>query len=163
MTVRQAKCFFADNEPTQRTTATEHELLFTPPYHPELQPIERVWCCVKNEIARNPVYSVTEMDARLWKNFAELVTEKILLSTYRQSKEWEQKYRDGDKYGDTEEEDEEDDDEPSDSDSDESADESADEDSSSESEEESDEEEEVESSDEDMELVEDEEAALEEM
>ena len=30
-----------------------HEVLRTPPYHPELQPIETCWGIVKNEIARN--------------------------------------------------------------------------------------------------------------
>jgi len=30
-----------------------HEVLRTPPYHPELQPIETCWGTVKNEIARN--------------------------------------------------------------------------------------------------------------
>ena len=30
-----------------------HDVLRTPPYHPELQPIETCWGIVKNEIARN--------------------------------------------------------------------------------------------------------------
>ena len=29
-----------------------HEILRTPPYHPELQPIETCWAVVKNQIAR---------------------------------------------------------------------------------------------------------------
>lgn len=31
-----------------------HRVLFTPPYHPEVQPIEKVWAVVKNPIAYNP-------------------------------------------------------------------------------------------------------------
>jgi transposase len=30
-----------------------HKIIRTPPYHPELQPIETCWGVVKNEIARN--------------------------------------------------------------------------------------------------------------
>lgn len=30
-----------------------HKILRTPPYHPELQPIELCWGIVKNHIARN--------------------------------------------------------------------------------------------------------------
>ena len=94
MVLRIANCTTADGEDCNRNTDIQHQLLFTPPYHPELQPIERVWCCVKNEIARNPVFSVTEMNDR-WTNFVTLVTEKVLLSTYRKSMEWEQTYRNG--------------------------------------------------------------------
>jgi len=46
-----------------------HEIQWTPPYHPELQPIERVWACVKNEIARMPVLGIAELLKRLKKNF----------------------------------------------------------------------------------------------
>ena len=96
MVLRIARAHNADGEDPRRTNNTQHVLYFTPPYHPELQPIERVWCAVKNEIARNPVTSLNEMDARLWTNFETLVTEKVLLSTYRKSKEWEETYRTGD-------------------------------------------------------------------
>ena len=37
--------------------------------YPELQPIERVWACVKNEIARTPVLGITELLQRLKSNF----------------------------------------------------------------------------------------------
>ena len=46
-----------------------HQIQWTPPYHPELQPIERVWACVKNEIARMPVLGIAELLKRLKKNF----------------------------------------------------------------------------------------------
>ncbi|KAG1449094.1 hypothetical protein G6F56_008751 [Rhizopus delemar] len=31
-----------------------HRILFTPSYHPEVQPIEKVWAMIKNPIAYNP-------------------------------------------------------------------------------------------------------------
>jgi len=34
-----------------------HEVLFTPPYHPELQPNELIWAVAKNRLRRNPVDS----------------------------------------------------------------------------------------------------------
>ena len=57
-----------------------------------LHRIERVWCCVKNEIAERPAHTMSELDARLRLNFLQLVTPKVLRSTYRQSLEWEDKY-----------------------------------------------------------------------
>ena len=46
-----------------------HEIQWTPPYHPELQPIERVWACVKNQIAHDPVLTTKQLLERLFKNF----------------------------------------------------------------------------------------------
>jgi hypothetical protein len=69
-----------------------HTAKLTPPYHPELQPIERVWCAVKNPIANNPCGTMTELQAALRTNFRDLVNHTVLVSTYRQSKEWEDKY-----------------------------------------------------------------------
>src|SRR5690348_6696729 len=37
-----------------------HEVLYTPPYHCELQPIEGVWAVVKNEVARQPRQSTID-------------------------------------------------------------------------------------------------------
>jgi len=61
-------------------------------YHPELQPIERVWCCVKNEIANNPVGTMSELKERLEANFKSCVTQKVLLGTWRKSVEYVEKY-----------------------------------------------------------------------
>ena len=69
-----------------------HTVAITPPYHPELQPIERVWCCVKNQIAEYPVANMTELRERLKVNFNTLVTEEILISSLRQSQQWEDLY-----------------------------------------------------------------------
>ncbi|GMF14055.1 unnamed protein product [Phytophthora lilii] len=42
-----------------------HTLLYTPPYHPELQPIELVWGRVKTRIARNPADNLADLSAKL--------------------------------------------------------------------------------------------------
>jgi transposase len=36
------------------STKYRYRVLFTPPYHPEVQPIEKVWAIVKNPIAYDP-------------------------------------------------------------------------------------------------------------
>jgi len=43
----------------------EHEVLRTPPYHPELQPIETCWGIVKNEIARNCDFTMNNLIQQL--------------------------------------------------------------------------------------------------
>ena len=42
-----------------------HEILRTPPYHPELQPIETCWAIVKNQIARNCNFTMANLIAQL--------------------------------------------------------------------------------------------------
>lgn len=46
-----------------------HEVLRTPPYHPELQPIETCWGIVKNEIARNCDFTMENLILQLEKAF----------------------------------------------------------------------------------------------
>ncbi|GMF42650.1 unnamed protein product [Phytophthora fragariaefolia] len=45
-----------------QTIATQHDqyLLYTPPYHPNLQPIELVWATVKNRIRQDPPNNARE-------------------------------------------------------------------------------------------------------
>lgn len=38
-----------------------HEILRTPPYHPELQPIETCWAVVKNQIARKSKFTMAQL------------------------------------------------------------------------------------------------------
>ena len=52
-----------------------HEVLRTPPYHPELQPIEPCWGVVKNQIARNCDFTMANLLVQLEKAF-DRVTEK---------------------------------------------------------------------------------------
>lgn len=42
-----------------------HEILRTPPYHPELQPIETCWAIVKNQIARNCDFTMANLMRQL--------------------------------------------------------------------------------------------------
>lgn len=49
-----------------------HEVLRTPPYHPELQPIETCWGVVKNEIARNCDFTMNNLILQLEKAFSKV-------------------------------------------------------------------------------------------
>jgi transposase len=46
-----------------------HEILRTPPYHPELQPIETCWAVVKNQIARTCDFTMANLVAQLEEAF----------------------------------------------------------------------------------------------
>jgi len=52
-----------------------HTVLRTPPYHPELQPIETCWGVVKNHVARNCDFTMDNLIEQLDSGF-EKVTEK---------------------------------------------------------------------------------------
>ena len=52
-----------------------HEVTRTPPYHPELQPIEKCWGVVKNEVARHCDFTMDNLRAQLETAF-EKVTAK---------------------------------------------------------------------------------------
>lgn len=58
-----------DPEPTyaldEIAKSQGHDILRTPPYHPELQPIELCWGVVKNEIARNCDFTMKNLEAQL--------------------------------------------------------------------------------------------------
>ncbi len=46
-----------------------HKVLRTPPYHPELQPIETCWGVVKNHVARNCDFTVKNLIKQLDRGF----------------------------------------------------------------------------------------------
>lgn len=52
-----------------------HEILRTPPYHPELQPIEVCWGIVKNQVARHCDFTMSNLLAQLDRAFSS-VTQK---------------------------------------------------------------------------------------
>ena len=56
--------------------ATEHghEILRTPPYHPELQPIETCWGVVKNQVARNCDFTMVNLIVQLENAFNNITT-----------------------------------------------------------------------------------------
>ncbi|ETV86741.1 hypothetical protein H257_01833 [Aphanomyces astaci] len=66
-------------------------LYFTPPYHPELQPIELVWGMVKNRVAICPSKNVAELEERLWSLFGE-VKSHHWVSSYRKAEAYEDIY-----------------------------------------------------------------------
>jgi transposase len=58
-----------------------HEVIRTPPYHPELQPIEICWGVVKNEVARNCKFTMRELEVQLeqaWKKVTVETCRKII-------------------------------------------------------------------------------------
>jgi transposase len=52
-----------------------HEVLRTPPYHPELQPIEICWGIVKNEVARNCNFTMENLEHQLEEAFNKVTAE----------------------------------------------------------------------------------------
>ena len=46
-----------------------HEIIRTPPYHPELQPMETCWGVVKNHIARNSDFTMKNLIEQLKAGF----------------------------------------------------------------------------------------------
>ena len=52
-----------------------HEVVRTPPYHPELQLIETCWDVVKNNMARNCDFTMENLVVQLEKSFAVVTAE----------------------------------------------------------------------------------------
>lgn len=52
-----------------------HDVWRTPPYHPELQPIEICWGVVKNEVARNCDFTMKNLQAQLDKAFQKVTSD----------------------------------------------------------------------------------------
>jgi transposase len=65
-----------------------HEVLRTPPYHPELQPIETCWGIVKNEIARNCNFAMDNLILQL-ENAFDKVTAKTCAGLTRKMRDVE--------------------------------------------------------------------------
>lgn len=78
--------------------ATEHghRILRTPPYHPELQPIETCWGVVKNKIGRNCDFTMAGLQKHLGLAF-NCVTAKTCSGIIRKVKIIEDKFWDEDK------------------------------------------------------------------
>ncbi len=65
-----------------------HQVLRTPPYHPELQPIETCWGVVKNHMARHCDFTMKNLVEQLEQGFAK-VTAKTCLSIIKKVREKE--------------------------------------------------------------------------
>ncbi|KAH9150459.1 hypothetical protein AeRB84_006694 [Aphanomyces euteiches] len=72
-----------------------HTLLFTPPYHLELQPIELIWGAVKDKIACRPSKNISELMSRLKNSFGK-VTSHQWIASYRKVQEFEDTYTNDD-------------------------------------------------------------------
>ena len=68
-----------------------HEILRTPPYHPELQPIEICWGVIKNQIARNCDFTMSNLMAQLENAFSS-VTAKTCAGIIRKVRKVEDKF-----------------------------------------------------------------------
>lgn len=68
-----------------------HEVVRTPPYHPELQPIETCWGVVKNEVARHCDFTMDNLLEQLDKGF-EKVTASTCQSIIKRVREIEDKF-----------------------------------------------------------------------
>lgn len=52
-----------------------HEVIRTPPYHPELQPIETCWAILKNEVARHCDFTLENLKRQLEHAFEKITSE----------------------------------------------------------------------------------------
>ena len=68
-----------------------HEILRTPPYHPELQPIEMCWAVLKNQIARNCDFTMANLLAQLETAF-DSVTKKTCTGLINKVRKIEDKF-----------------------------------------------------------------------
>jgi transposase len=71
--------------------AQGHAILRTPPYHPELQPIETCWAVVKNQVARNGKFTMAHLLEQLDDAF-ESVTEETCSGLIKKVREVEDKF-----------------------------------------------------------------------
>ena len=72
-------------------TENGHEILRTPPYHPELQPIETCWAVVKNQISRNCDFTMANLLNQLDDAFAG-VTAKTCTGLTKKVREVEDRF-----------------------------------------------------------------------
>jgi hypothetical protein len=70
-----------------------HEILFTPPYHPELQPIELIWAAIKNPIAMDPASSMAELEVNVRRG-VEAINSDQWVAAYRHVQSVEEEYLD---------------------------------------------------------------------
>ena len=69
----------------------DHKIIRTPPYHPELQPIEICWGIVKNQIARNCDFTMENLIVQL-KDAFDNVASKTCMGLIKKIREVEDKF-----------------------------------------------------------------------
>ncbi|OWZ07710.1 hypothetical protein PHMEG_00019867 [Phytophthora megakarya] len=77
----------------EQVIATKHDHLvfFTPPYHPELQPIELMWELMKNHIAADPATNAKDLDKKVKDKFSK-VSDENWTKYYRHVQKFEDEY-----------------------------------------------------------------------
>lgn len=68
-----------------------HRVYYTPPYHPELQPIEMIWGAAKNRISRDPAKSISDLGDKISSSF-QAVSSKTWLGAYKKVQKQEDLY-----------------------------------------------------------------------
>lgn len=68
-----------------------HTVLFTPPYHCELQPIEMIWGCLKNPVAHSPAATMPMLKGKLLEA-KDNITQEMWLASRRKVVVQEKKY-----------------------------------------------------------------------
>lgn len=69
-----------------------HLLYYTPPYHPDLQPIELIWGRAKNQLAMDPSHRIDELKRKLQAAFNS-VTSENWVAAYKHVQRFENSYR----------------------------------------------------------------------
>ncbi|GLD97500.1 hypothetical protein PINS_up006190 [Pythium insidiosum] len=68
-----------------------HKVLYTPPYHPELQPINLMWGAIKNRIAQDPALTMEELDDDIGAGI-KAISLRTRLHCYRKVEQVEDEY-----------------------------------------------------------------------
>lgn len=69
-----------------------HRVIFTPPYHPELQEIEVIWACAKQYCKKNPAGTFKELKNNILHGLNEVVTVKTWKGVHRKVWDFEDVY-----------------------------------------------------------------------
>ncbi|KAG2767848.1 hypothetical protein PC129_g15951 [Phytophthora cactorum] len=76
---------------TEIATSYQHLEYYTPPYHPELQPIELIWANIKGGIADDSASNMAELRVKFDEVFESLDSD-TWTNAYQHAQEYEQKY-----------------------------------------------------------------------
>ncbi|EGZ10296.1 hypothetical protein PHYSODRAFT_382865, partial [Phytophthora sojae] len=68
-----------------------YQVLFTPPYHPELQPIEQILAAIKKPIARSLCSTMAELEPKIYQGING-ITPKTWVKMYRHIQNVEEEY-----------------------------------------------------------------------
>ena len=71
-----------------------HEVLYTPPYHCELQPMEGIWAVVKNELGTRGHDNIADLHTDILNMFHQKVKRKTILGLWKRSLRRASEYHD---------------------------------------------------------------------